>query len=155
MRYSPEELAAMLKSNPDLLAENDYRSFTQYDKPGVEGELSEHQEQVRIMKWVHENEPRFPELEMMFAVPNGGKRDARTGKMLKDEGVKRGVPDLWLPVRRGDYVGLVIENKVGKNKTSAYQDWWLERLDKQGWMCVVCYTAEDAIEAVKEYLSVS
>jgi len=50
--------------------------------------LSEHEEQVALIKWLKLNKYFF------FAVPNGSKRDMVTARKLKDEGVKSGVADL-------------------------------------------------------------
>ena len=52
-------------------------------------------------------------------------RDIRTAANLKKEGVKRGVPDICLPVSRGKYHGLYIEMKAGKNKPSKEQKEWI------------------------------
>jgi len=54
------------------------------------------------------------------------------------EGVKRGVPDVFLPVARGGYHGLWIEMKYGKNKTTSNQKWWLNELKDQGYKTAVC-----------------
>ena len=56
---------------------------------------------------------KYPELELMYAIPNGGKRHIHTAVVLKQTGVKSGVPDIFLPVRRGKH-GLFIEMKRKK-----------------------------------------
>lgn len=89
----------------------------------------------------------------MFHVPNGGKRDKLTAAKLKAEGVKAGIPDIELPVGRGGYLGLFVEMKVGNNKTSAYQDKWIDNLKKQGYKTAICYGWEEASKVIEEYLS--
>lgn len=37
---------------------------------------------------------------LLFAIPDGGRRDAVTGAHLKAEGVRAGVPDMFLAVPR-------------------------------------------------------
>ncbi len=64
----------------------------------------------------------MPSLSLMHAIPNGGARgnDSQTNKirgaMLKAEGVKKGVPDIFLPVPLNGYHGLYIEMKVADKK---------------------------------------
>jgi len=79
---------------------------------------------------------------------------------MKEEGVRSGVPDIFLPVVKMDlkindphiYGGLWIEMKVGKNKPSEQQKWWMEKLQEQRYVTVVCYSAEEAIEQIQDYL---
>ena len=77
--------------------------------------MTEHEEQVALMRLVEMHKGRWPELGMLFAVPNGGDRNMLVAKKLKAEGVKKGVPDLCLPLPRGGYHGLYIEMKRQKN----------------------------------------
>ena len=112
----------------------------------------EHQEQVTLFAWARLVESRYPELALLFAVPNGGARNVVTGQRLKQEGVKRGVPDVWLPVARGGYHGLVIELKAGRGQPSAEQKAWLKALAAQGWLARVCVGCESARELLVQYL---
>lgn len=79
-------------------------------------------EQMGVIDWANWNTGRFPELKLLFHVPNGGKRNAAEAARFKAMGVKAGVPDLCLPVARGGYAGLYIEMKYGKNKTTEKQE---------------------------------
>lgn len=94
----------------------------------------------------------MPELELLYHIPNGGKRDITTAKRLKAEGVKAGVPDICLPVARGKYHGLYVELKAGKNKTTENQDRWLTALHNNGYCTSVCYGWEDAAKVISNYL---
>jgi hypothetical protein len=95
---------------------------------------------------------RYPELKLLYHIPNGGKRDKGTAVKLYRQGVKAGVPDLHLPVARGGYHGLYIELKVGKNKTTEKQKEWIAELNKQGYLAIVCYGWEEAAEQLINYL---
>lgn len=50
--------------------------------------------------------------EILFAIPNGGARDAFTASILKMEGVLAGIPDLFWARPIGKYHGFFIETKV-------------------------------------------
>jgi len=114
--------------------------------------LSEAQEQKFLFQWAGLARQKYPELELLFHVPNGGKRDKREAISLKMEGVKAGVPDLALPVARGEYFGLYIELKVGKNKPKEHQLKWIDQLKEQGYFVMVCYGWLEAREVITNYL---
>ena len=50
---------------------------------------TEHQEQCALFEWQEWMAKQMPELHLMHAIPNGGKRDIRTAAMLK-AGAQRG-----------------------------------------------------------------
>ena len=74
-------------------------------------------EQATLMDWAALMAGRWPELQLLFHVPNGGARGKAEAARMKRQGVKAGVPDLMLPVARGGYHGLFLEMKaaLGRN----------------------------------------
>ena len=123
--------------------------------------ISEHSEQVALFNWAKVMEGRHPQLKMMFAIPNGGLRNIRVAMKLKKEGVKAGIPDIFLAVPRHlpnptrdvfTLYGLFIEMKFGKNKTSRNQQGWIEALIAEGYAVEVCYSFEEAKQAIIGYL---
>ena len=112
----------------------------------------ESQHQAALFQWVTYNIVRLPELELLFHIPNGGRRDRLEAARLKKEGVKAGVSDLFLPVARKGYHGLWIEMKAGDNKPTAAQIKWLSSMKKQGYATAVCYTWTAAAELIEKYL---
>lgn len=124
--------------------------------------MSEHDEQVRLIKWAKQQAHFCPELALLYSTPNGAKlpyhKDRRGHRYspeamrLKAEGLKSGVPDLCLPVARQGYHALYIELKYDDNKPSEAQEWWLGELARQGCLAVVCWGADDAIGVLQEYL---
>lgn len=109
---------------------------------------TEHDEQVALFQWADLAKGEYPELALLFAIPNGGKRHIVTAMRLKDEGVKPGVPDVCLPVARGGYHGLFIEMKRTGGRVSPEQQKWLSALRKQRYQTHLCYdwgTAKDYI----------
>lgn len=113
---------------------------------------SEHLEQVELIERVHGAVWKYPELEYLFAIPNGGQRNRATAGKLKAEGVKPGVSDLFLPVPRGRFHGLWIEMKYGMNKPTAEQLAWMDAMRRFGYRCEVCWSADEAWTVIEEYL---
>jgi hypothetical protein len=72
----------------------------------------EHTEQVNLMQWWALACRGFgiPE-QLLFAIPNGGQRNIIVASKLKAEGVRAGVPDLFLAFPKKDAAGLFIEMK--------------------------------------------
>lgn len=109
----------------------------------------------------------IPSLQRMFAIPNGGLRDKITAARLKAEGVKSGVPDVFLPVpcvvnNVVQACGLFIELKREtsgkgqqrrqKGSTSNDQDNWLDYLNSNGYAVVVAFGWREAADAIENYL---
>lgn len=114
----------------------------------------ETQEQKQLIAWCEYQKNIYPELDLIFHIVNEGKRSKRTGAELKRMGMKKGVPDICLPVPKGKHHGLWIELKADKTKRATKeQKEWLVKLTKQGYKAVMCYGAEDAITVIKEYLN--
>ncbi len=109
-------------------------------------------EQSALLQWTAYNSGKYPELELLFHIPNGGSRNKMEAYNLKKQGVKAGVPDLFLPVARGKYHGLFIEMKAGKNTTTEKQNKWIDELRKQNYKVEVCYSCEIAIMVLENYL---
>lgn len=121
------------------------------------GKGSEHAHQCALMQWIAIEGGNWPDLDLMFAVPNGGDRSMSVAAAMKAEGVKRGVPDLCLPVPRGHYAGLWIEmKKPGEERKadggrSEHQIKWHKRLVKQGYAVVTCYGWTAVVKTLQLY----
>lgn len=111
-------------------------------------------EQATLIQWCNLQSCKYEELKWIYAIPNGGYRNKAEAKKLKATGTKRGCPDLCLPVAKNGKHGLYIEMKYGKNKCTIEQVKWLDWLYKQGYMCKVCWSADEAIAVIKEYLGI-
>ena len=123
-------------------------------------EPSEHQMQAAVIQWWRLNCKRFYiDERLLFAIPNGGARNAITGSLLKAEGVRKGVPDLFLAVRSspGDGTayrnGCFIEMKRKGGKISQEQTSYLRELANEGYEAHVCYTVDAAIKELERYAS--
>ena len=116
---------------------------------------SEAQEQTALFAWADQCVQLgvHPELKMMYAIPNGGRRDRIEAAHLTQQGVRAGVPDICLAVPRGKYHGLYVEMKVGDNKPTDKQNEWLANLSHYGYAVKVCYSCLAARAAIEKYLS--
>ena len=113
---------------------------------------SEDSAQIAIFIWASQNLKKYPELKWLFAVPNGGYRNKATAGKLKAMGLKPGVPDIALMIKRGPYSGLWIELKVKKNKPSPEQIEWINHLQSQGFGAMVCVGFQEARDTLIKYL---
>lgn len=140
---------------------------------------SEHGHQTALFSWaaVITNVGITAHLKKMFAIPNGGKRDAATAANLVAEGVRKGVPDLMLPVpvvvwhenkaalwdMFGDTVltnnaisGLFIEmKKPNKGRESEEQKQRIAELRRDGYAVKTCRTWREARDVIVAYLGLN
>ena len=114
---------------------------------------SEDDHQAALLGWADAMVEVHPELECLTHVPNGGKRTKAQAARFKAMGVRRGFPDLILPVPRGRFGGLFIELKQPGGSLDADQDAWIKRLGRHGNCAVVCWSAEQARREILNYLA--
>ena len=109
-----------------------------------------------------------PELEWLHAIPNGGRRDGFTAALMKAEGVKKGICDIFLPLPMrwpgGDirYCGFYIELKrptsgkaqtrKQKGTTSTDQDAFIAYGRNVGYAVSVAFGWQAATREVKSYV---
>jgi hypothetical protein len=114
---------------------------------------TEHQEQCAVLLWAGQRRGVHPELDLLFAIPNGARVAWKQAKRLKAEGLAAGVPDLMLPVARGGYHGLFVEMKRSKGaRLSHLQRWWFHALKAQGYLVIMAAGADRAIDWLEAYL---
>ena len=113
----------------------------------------EAEEQKIVFKWATLNQKKYPKLKKMYHIPNEGKRSKKTGANLKAMGLIPGVSDICLPVPRGKYHGLYIELKAEDGVPSVRQLEFLSNMREEGYCTAVCYGASQAIEILREYMS--
>lgn len=132
-------------------------------------EPSEQQIQKNIIKFCDLMSGQYPELNLINASMNGlwiphthaGIKEKiiqqfkwRIIKILQAVGcLRKGFPDLNLPVARGKWHALYIELKKSNNeKPTDDQIWWLRRLTAEGNYACVCYGEGHAKATLIEYL---
>ena len=110
----------------------------------------EHHLQVACVRWFRMQYPQH----LIYAIPNGGQRNAIVAAKLKAEGVTAGIPDLHIPVSRHGYHSLYIEMKNGKaGRLSEHQKECIAQLQSQGHKVAVCRTFDDFQQEIDAYLT--
>lgn len=114
---------------------------------------TEHEHQRAFIQWCAAMTHFYPELILVHATPNAGKRGIKTAAMMKAEGLRSGFPDVGIPVSRAGYHGLYIEFKKYGNYPTPEQRFYLKMLTLQGNLCAVAYEHEAAENFVQSYLN--
>ena len=120
----------------------------------IKNSISEHSEQKTLVDW-WDLWSRTKGLNplMLFAIPNGEKRTIQAGIRLKDEGVRPGVPDLFLAHPSKCWHGLFIEMKKKKGGiVSEAQKYIHKILTEQGYCVCVCKGFEHAKFVIQGYI---
>jgi hypothetical protein len=92
---------------------------------------------------------------LTFHVPSGGSRKSLIeGVNLKRQGVKAGILDIFMLVRKKDYSGLIMEIKRDRKcKVSVEQQKMLGLFKEQGFYTGVCYGFDDLLKTTDMYLA--
>lgn len=117
--------------------------------------MRETQHQINVVKWSQQPHIRecWPELALLFHIKNETTEGAQRVAVDRAMGVKKGVPDLFLPVARGQYHGLFIELKNETGRVNDAQEWWGTKLTENGYFWEVCHGWESATRVIEWYLS--
>jgi hypothetical protein len=115
---------------------------------------TEHAHQVAVFIWASRLLKKYPMLEWLYAVPNGGERNRAVAARLKAEGVKSGVSDLCLPYRAKGYSGLYIEMKKPGGKESKEQKEFGAFVSTQRFLYRCCTSWDEAVETIAWYLDI-
>lgn len=103
---------------------------------------SEHVIQCKAVQWIKQYTPY-----VVYAVPNGGKRNKLEAVRLRAEGVAAGIPDVHIPA-----LALFIEMKTPSGAISPIQKTMHERLRRDGQAVHVCRSLEDVQDIVTVYM---
>lgn len=114
---------------------------------------SEEEEQATLFNWAKMQEKKYPELALMFHIPNGGLRSKTEAARFKRQGVKAGVPDICLPCAKCGRHGLFIElKKLTGGRVSKEQKAWIAALENAGYAASVCCGWQEASRTITWYL---
>lgn len=137
------------------------QTLSSYQKGAIVRKAKRHDEfleQKMIFQWAEAMAYKIPELQFMHCSLNGSVKLTYPQMMrAKLSGQKSGVPDIFLPVTNSQYAGLFIELKVRpqsetKPRLSDNQKAFIEHLNSQGYLAIVCFGADFAIQVIKAYL---
>lgn len=116
----------------------------------------EWREQAIVFDWARLMETRHPELSLLQGSLNGVRLPIGLAVKAKRQGLKRGYPDIFLPVSRNGFHGLFIELKrVEGGVVSKDQRHIHSRLRAEGYFVDVCKGAEHAILVIRTYLGIT
>jgi hypothetical protein len=122
----------------------------------------EHPIQCEVVAWADDPAtlPKYPELKMLYAIPNWfGKHTDRQGARAKREGRRDGMPDLCVPVPRRValsttrvYGALYVEMKAENGTVRKSQRDRIAALRAAGNRCEVAMSADAAKAIITQYL---
>ena len=101
--------------------------------------------QIQVMRFVRIAAPDL----CVYAVPNGGYRNPREAKKLKDMGVKPGVADIAMILPDGR--AAFIELKVGKNRQTDTQIAFQADCERLNAPYAVCRSIEDVDRTLRSW----
>jgi len=116
--------------------------------------------QIACVTWFRLQYPN----EVLFAIPNGGQRNAITAKILKAEGTLAGVADLFLAkteIQKLDgvgsgynirYFGLFIEMKTDKGRQAPSQIEFQKAVEGKGYKYIICRSFDEFKAEIDNYL---
>jgi hypothetical protein len=113
----------------------------------------EEAEQIKFFDFCRAMEHTHPAYRLAWHVPNERKASIIRRAKMKLAGVKKGVPDITIPVPNDKYAALYIEMKVKPNKPSPEQINMLKDLNAQGNYAAICWSADEAIELIQKYVA--
>jgi hypothetical protein len=110
--------------------------------------MSESKLQIAMVKWFGYFYPK----RFICAIPNGGNRSPITGAILKAEGVRAGVADLFLMEASGEFHGLWIEVKLPKGRQSDKQKEFQQIATERGYKYIIVRSMDEFKDGVNDYL---
>lgn len=109
-------------------------------------------DQSALMAWARGSSNKWPELKLLYAIPNGRGTHIVTRLKMIREGILSGIPDLCLPVARGGIHALYIEMKSKGQKANPRQVEVHGLLESEGNVVFVCDSPERAKGVLVNYL---
>ena len=114
----------------------------------------EYVQQCTVVQWARLQARRYPVLDLLYAIPNAGKLPVQYRVKLKRQGLRAGMPDLCLACAGKGGGALYIEMKAKKGRISLEQTIVLGLLLSYGNRVEVCYSADEAIQTIRDYLEI-
>ena len=112
--------------------------------------VSETTIQINCVRWFDIQYSKLSQL--LFHIPNGGKRSKREAATFKRMGVRRGVADLYLSIPNRNFHGLYVETKTIKGQQSAEQAQFQKKVESIGYRYAIVDNVEQFIFIVQTYM---
>ena len=114
----------------------------------------EQQSQEALFSWAKNPATlaKYPSLDLLSSSLNGVRLTIMQAVFAKRGGMLKGEWDVRLPVARGQYIGLIIEMKAGKNTLTKEQKYYEMRMKEEGHYACVCYDWVSAKSVIEGYL---
>ena len=112
--------------------------------------MTESKIQQGCVNWYRYQYPQYR--RFLISVPNGGRRDGRTGAMIKKEGGMAGAPDLILFDPYGKLLPLLLECKKPQEKQSPTQVLFQQDYERVGYSYLIFRSLDEFMAIVNPYL---
>jgi hypothetical protein len=114
---------------------------------------TEAHEQRTLVQWATLAAVEEPRLRLLMMIPNGAARPGTRGALVA-QGLRSGVPDLFLATPVPPYGGLWLELKRRSGgRVTPEQREWIARLRAAGYRAEVCRGWEEARHCILDYLA--
>lgn len=122
-------------------------------KPRKKRGNEESRQQMALIRWwqLKHKEFNLP-IFALFSIPNGGWRDPVGASILKKEGQRNGVSDLFLMAARGGSHGMFLEMKCEGGRISDEQHDFAWAATVQGYKVVTAWSYDQAVQEITSYL---
>jgi len=112
-------------------------------------------EQAQFFTWVYSNQIRVPELQLCNGSLNGVYLSPKIRSQIKGQGLRKGFPDIDIPIKRENVSGLKIELKrVKGGRVDTEQKRIHSLLVEQGFKVEVCHGWVEAVRVTCDYLGI-
>lgn len=109
-------------------------------------------ELIKYFDWVGWQAKIDPRLKLIHHIANERKVSFKWGQILKQKGVRAGVPDVNVAIPSHGFPGMWIELKIPPNTLSSAQEDFCKLLHGVGYVVRVATSADEMIALTKEYL---
>lgn len=106
--------------------------------------------QIKIVNWIHQ----CTDLPIIY-IKNEGKKSYVAASIDKKMGLCVGCSDLFLPRANDSYHGLFLEVKSEKGKISSNQVLFSHKMVKELYHVAFAFGAEEGIQIIKDFYSLS
>jgi hypothetical protein len=113
--------------------------------------------QGSCVKWFRYQYSEYKDL--LFAIPNGlpifdKELRVKIYNRLNKEGLKAGVPDLFLAVGNSIYNGMFIEIKSKTDRLRKVQADMIRELESENYKCIIVRSLDEFIEEINSYMRI-